>query len=160
MGACCCCCGTSTSGQDIVFINGEPYMRVKPGSVAPAPRPATKRHVWRDIVFGVDRMDLKPHKQDLFDVVLKVDSLVSGETMVTIEPPKTGKRVPVDICCVVDVSGSMSAEATVKNAQVQPSRTASASWMSPNTLFKLSYKCLARTIDCRWYPTLVTHHWS
>ena len=116
MGACCCCCGTSTSGQDIVFINGEPYMRVKPGSVAPAPRPATKRHVWRDIVFGVDRMDLKPHKQDLFDVVLKVDSLVSGETMVTIEPPKTGKRVPVDICCVLDVSGSMSAEATVKNA--------------------------------------------
>ena len=54
---------------------------------------------------------------DMFDVDLKVDSLVSGETMVTIAPPAKGTRVPVDICCVVDVSGSMSTEATLKNAE-------------------------------------------
>ena len=56
-------------------------------------------------------------KKDVFDVNLQVKSLLSGETMVTIEPPAKGMRVPVDICCVVDVSGSMGAEATLKNAK-------------------------------------------
>lgn len=60
---------------------------------------------------------VKTQKRDMFDLAVKVDSLVSGETMVTIEPPLKGKRVPVDICCVVDISGSMGAEATLKNAE-------------------------------------------
>ena len=51
----------------------------------------------------------------MLNVNLKVDSLLSGETMVTIEPPAKGRRVPVDICCVVDVSGSMGTEATLKS---------------------------------------------
>jgi Mg-chelatase subunit ChlD len=33
-----------------------------------------------------------------------------------VTPPNTDKRTPLDICCVVDVSGSMSDRATVQNA--------------------------------------------
>jgi len=65
---------------------------------------------------GTSKFKGKIGKKDIFDVNLQVKSLLSGETMVTIEPPAKGMRVPVDICCVVDVSGSMGSEATLKNA--------------------------------------------
>ena len=35
----------------------------------------------------------------------------------SIEPPKEGDRVPSDIVCILDSSGSMSCEATVKNSE-------------------------------------------
>ena len=36
--------------------------------------------------------------------------------MATLTPPEGAERVPVDVCCVIDVSGSMDTEATIKNA--------------------------------------------
>jgi hypothetical protein len=39
---------------------------------------------------------------------------VAADVLVTLTPPTGVKRVPVDICCVVDVSGSMGTEATLK----------------------------------------------
>lgn len=38
------------------------------------------------------------------------------DVLVTLTPPTGAKRTPYDICCVVDISGSMGAEATMKNA--------------------------------------------
>jgi len=36
---------------------------------------------------------------------------------ISIETPDTDTRIPNDICCVLDISGSMGAEAQVKNAK-------------------------------------------
>lgn len=38
------------------------------------------------------------------------------DVLVSVKPPEGKARVPLDICCVVDVSGSMCVEATLKNA--------------------------------------------
>jgi Mg-chelatase subunit ChlD len=47
-----------------------------------------------------------------------------GSTLVHVSvlPPHGTKRTPVDICCVVDVSGSMDTEATVQNAEGKTER--------------------------------------
>ena len=37
----------------------------------------------------------------------------SDDVLVTLTPPKDGQRVPADICCVIDVSGSMTVNATL-----------------------------------------------
>jgi hypothetical protein len=43
----------------------------------------------------------------------EIDS--NGLLLITALPPKDGDRVPCDICCVIDISGSMGAEATLKS---------------------------------------------
>uniref|UniRef100_A0A6B2KYL0 VWFA domain-containing protein n=1 Tax=Arcella intermedia TaxID=1963864 RepID=A0A6B2KYL0_9EUKA len=46
-------------------------------------------------------------------IEVKVESSESG-VLVSLVPPEGSHRTPVDICCVIDSSGSMSTEATVK----------------------------------------------
>ena len=55
---------------------------------------------------------------------LKISKLVehkkrSGKIMISITPPKTNSRVPINIICVVDVSGSMAIEASMTNESGQ-----------------------------------------
>lgn len=47
---------------------------------------------------------------------IKVELLPSEDTILIRAVPPRGVRTPCDVCCVVDVSGSMAAEATVQNA--------------------------------------------
>jgi len=48
------------------------------------------------------------------DIALDVSSK-NGYTMVSIKPPDSVTRIPCDLCCVVDISGSMGDEAALKD---------------------------------------------
>lgn len=71
---------------------------------------------------GQDRGDAKDHV--LYSTRILCAEQQNGSTLalVSVVPPAGKRRVPVDICCVVDISGSMSAEATVKNQKGKSER--------------------------------------
>jgi Mg-chelatase subunit ChlD len=48
-------------------------------------------------------------------VKLTAEVDANGLLLISADPPLEGDRVPSDICCVIDISGSMNAEATLKS---------------------------------------------
>ena len=70
---------------------------------APAPAPAD---VAADRSVGLEVKAMRPPGGAADELVV----------MATIQPPEGAQRTPSDVCCVVDVSGSMGAEATMQNA--------------------------------------------
>lgn len=47
----------------------------------------------------------------------------SDDVLVTLSPPHDGKRIPVDICCVIDISGSMDTTATIPTEPGKPTES-------------------------------------
>lgn len=41
------------------------------------------------------------------------------DVLISVTPPEGTARTPANVCCVVDISGSMGGEATMKNAAGQ-----------------------------------------
>ncbi|PRP73578.1 von Willebrand factor type A domain containing protein [Planoprotostelium fungivorum] len=78
-------------------------------------------------------------------VTLSINTIGSQEANVhvSITPPPTAKRCPVDIVCVVDISGSMSSVATTKDAQ----GVAESSNMSMLDLVSHAVRTVASALD-------------
>jgi len=50
------------------------------------------------------------------DKIKVVASSTAGETLIQLLPPEGTTRTPLDICCVIDTSGSMGSEASIKTS--------------------------------------------
>ena len=60
---------------------------------------------------------------EIIDSALKLTAKFNSEhTLITVTPPNEIKRIPTDICCVVDISGSMGDSADIKTNTGQESQ--------------------------------------
>jgi len=73
--------------------------------------------------------------------------------MITVNPPEGTKRTPVDICCVVDVSGSMGAEATIQ----QETGETAGHGLSVLDVVKHAMKTIIRNLEAQDRLALVSY---
>lgn len=85
------------------------YRRNESAAVANATEPA----------LSVPPSSAPPPSRAPLTLAMKI-SPDNGETVLSIVPPaapEKGERIPVDVCCVIDISGSMGDSATIKDEQ-------------------------------------------